>query len=138
MLQFLFWAVVSAGSIMPLVYLLRKHFSAQLLAASFLIAMAFIYVGFALKTDSVIDIILETSAAILFFFIALIGYTKNPKWIAVGILLHGLWDTTHHLFLNHGVPASYWPLYCLTIDFIWFVYFYRMFSKQANDETKKL
>ena len=129
MLQEIFWGAVSALSVMFLVPLLKKYFSPQLLAASFLVAMAFIYVGFSLKTASVYDIALETAVAIVFFFIALIGYMKNHKLIAVGILLHGIWDTIHHLGFQSNVPAAFWPVYCLTIDFIWFLYFYWLFNK---------
>lgn len=129
----LFWGIVAALPIFFLAPLFKKYFSVKLLAATILIAIAFIYVGFALKEDSVCDIIIEVIAALVFYFIAVIGYTKKPQLIAFGILLHGLWDLTHHLISGLNANPDYWPIFCLTIDVIWSIYFYFLFKNQKGN-----
>jgi len=132
MLQQIFWGIVSAIPVMIIVPLMRKYFSAKLIGATCLITMSFIYVGFALKENETADIILEIVVALLFYFIALYGFVKERRLIALGILLHGLWDSVHH-FTTAATDAPYfWPVYCLTIDLIWSVYFYIVFRKQLS------
>jgi uncharacterized protein DUF6010 len=129
----LFWGFIAALPIFFLAPLFKKYFSEKLLAATILVAIAFIYVGFALKENSVSDIIIEVTAALVFYFIAIIGYVQHPQWLALGILLHGLWDLTHHLASGLQSNPDYWPVFCLTIDVIWSIYFYRAFKKQKGN-----
>jgi len=129
----LFWGLMAALPIFFLVPLFQKYFSIKLLAATILVAIAFIYVGFALKENSVSDIIIEVIAALGFYFIAVIGYTRKPQLIAFGILLHGLWDLTHHLISGLNANPDYWPIFCLTIDVIWSIYFYFIFKNQKGN-----
>ncbi|RYE38026.1 MAG: hypothetical protein EOP48_27735 [Sphingobacteriales bacterium] len=133
MLLELFWGIVAALPLFLLVPLFKRYFSAKLLAATILVAIAFIYVGFALKENLVGDIIIEVTAALVFYFIAIIGYSKHPKLIAVGILLHGLWDLTHHIISGLNANPDYWPIFCLTIDVIWSIYFYFIFKKEKGN-----
>ncbi|MEO5775649.1 MAG: DUF6010 family protein [Flavobacterium sp.] len=132
MLLELFWGLITALPLFVLMPLLRKIIPAKLIAATILVAIGFIYVGFALKEDSTGEIVLEVIAALVFYFIAVIGFVKNPKLIAIGILLHGIWDFIHHL-TDATVNPTYWPVYCLTIDAIWSIYFYNIFKKEATE-----
>ncbi|MFN8274761.1 MAG: DUF6010 family protein [Flavobacteriaceae bacterium] len=129
----IFWGLCAAAPLFVLVPLLRNYFSPKLLAATILIAIAFIYVGFALKENSVADIITETTAALVFYLIALMGYSKHNQWLSFGILLHGLWDITHHLCSGLNANPDYWPVFCLTIDVVWSIYFYRIFKNQKGN-----
>ncbi|MEO8236353.1 MAG: DUF6010 family protein [Flavobacterium sp.] len=135
MLLELFWGFTTALSLFVLMPFLKKIIPANLIAATILVAIGFIYVGFALKENAMSDIVLEVIAALVFYFIALIGFVKNPKLIAIGILLHGIWDFIHHL-TDATVNPTYWPVYCLTIDVIWSIYFYNIFNKQAKKSNK--
>ena len=133
MLQQLFWGLITALLLMILMPFLKKYLPAKLIAATILVAIGFIYVGFALKENTTSDIVLEVIAALVFYFIAAIGFVKNPKLIAFGILLHGIWDFIHHLTPDMAVNPTYWPIYCLTIDVIWSIYFYNIFNKQIKE-----
>jgi hypothetical protein len=95
-----------------------------------LVAIAFIYVGFALKDNTVPYIILEIVVAILFYFIALIGYLRNSSLVAFGIIGHGVWDILHHnaWVVNTAIP-TYWPSFCLTIDLLYGIYLLYIFKK---------
>lgn len=130
MLSELFWGLITAFALFPFLPLLKKHIPLRLLAATILVAIAFIYVGFALKGNSPIDVVIEVIGALAFYFMAVIGYLKYPRLIAVGILLHGFWDITHHVIEGLNASPKYWPVYCLTIDVIWSVYFYRVFKSE--------
>ncbi len=135
MLLELFWGFATALPLFALMPLLKKIIPAKLIAATILVAIGFIYVGFALKENSMSDIVLEIIAALVFYFIAVIGFVKNPKLIAFGILQHGVWDFIHHL-TDATVNPAYWPVYCLTIDVIWSIYFYNIFNKQAKENKQ--
>ena len=123
-----FFAVAAtAVSMMLLVRLLQNVVSAKWLASTALIAMSFLYVGFSLPTDDAGVIAFECIVALFFFAIATIGYKKDSRLIALGILLHGIWDYIHHLTAAAHVSPSYWPEYCATVDFIWAVCLYFIF-----------
>ncbi len=115
--------IVVAVGLIFLTMALNKYFTTKLIAAAILIAIAFIYVGFALKDNTIPFMILEISIAIVFFFLAIIGYSYRASLLGYGIILHGIWDVLHHnsWFLNTDVPV-YWPLFCLTIDLIYGIY----------------
>jgi len=122
--------VVIAVGMIFLTVVLKKYFTTKLIAAAILVAIAFIYVGFALKDNSIPFILLEISMAIIFFFLAIVGYTKRNALLGYGIILHGLWDILHHngWFISTDIPV-YWPVFCLIIDFIYGVYLVYIFRK---------
>jgi hypothetical protein len=113
--------------------LLSKHLSAKLIAATVLCSIAFIYVGFSLKGNPVSSIVLEVMVAVVFYFIAVIGYSENNSLIAYGIVLHGIWDLLHHKasFVKTDIP-SYYPVYCLVVDVLLGVYFFLVFRVKNN------
>src|SRR3954453_4452458 len=98
---------------------LSKHFSTKLIAATALCSIAFIYVGFSLKGNPVSSIVLEVLVAVVFYSIAVIGYSKNNSLIAFGIVLHGVWDILHHdaSFVRTDIPG-YYPIFCLIADLL--------------------
>ena len=125
--------IIVAVVIIILSRLLSKHFTTKLFAATILIAIAFIYVGFSLKDNSVGLIILEVVVALIFYFLAVIGYTRNNLLLGFGIILHGLWDIFHHkgIFISTDIPG-YWPSFCLIVDIIDGIYFLIIFKKGKN------
>src|SRR3954469_16308447 len=129
----LFSAIATALVIMIFVSLFSRHFSARLIAATILCSIAFIYVGFSLKGNTVNSIVLEVLVAVVFYFIALIGYSRYNYLIAYGIVLHGIWDIFHHnaLLIKTDIP-SYWPVYCLVTDILTGFYFFIVFRTQKT------
>jgi hypothetical protein len=122
--------IAAAIVIIFLSQLLSKHFTMKLIATTILVAIAFIYVGFALKNNPANLIILESAFALFLYFLALIGYKWNNTLIAFGIILHGIWDIGHHngILISTDV-ANYWPSFCFTIDIIDGVYFFLVLKK---------
>jgi len=126
-------AAATAVVLIILNILLSKHFSAPLIAATILCSIAFIYVGFSLKGNTISSIVVEVLVAVVFYFIALIGYSKYNYLIAYGIVLHGIWDIFHHhaLLIKTDIP-SYWPVYCLVTDILTGIYFFLVFKAQKT------
>jgi hypothetical protein len=126
-------AIATALFIILFNMLLSKYFSAKLIAATILCSIAFIYVGFPLKGNTVSSIILEVLVAVVFYLIAIIGYSRQNSLIAYGIVLHGIWDIFHHnAFLIKTDIPHYWPAYCLVTDIIVGFYFYIVFKAQKS------
>ena len=111
---------------------LSKYITVKLFAATNLVAIAFIYVGFSLKDNPAGFIILESAIALVFYFMAIIGYARSNSLIAWGIILHGVWDILHHnvFFISTDIPG-YWPPFCLAIDIIDGIYFLVIFRNQS-------
>jgi hypothetical protein len=128
-----FLGILTAIVVIILTVLLSKQFSTKLFAATTLCAIAFIYVGFSLQGNSVNSIIIEVGVALVFYFIAMIGYTTNNLIIAYGIIVHGIWDMLHHhaLIIQTRIPL-YWPTYCLAADLILGIYFLLRFKVQKR------
>jgi hypothetical protein len=126
--------IVVAIVVIILTRLLSGYFTAKLMATTILVAIAFIYVGFSLKGNTVSDIILECTMALFFYFLALIGYTRKPLLIAIGIILHGVWDILHHrgMLLHTDIPG-YWPSFCLIVDVIDGLYFFFIFNRERRE-----
>jgi hypothetical protein len=126
-------AITTALIVIIFTVLLSKHFSAKLVAATILCSIAFIYVGFSLKGNTIGLIVLEVLIAVVFYLIAVIGYSKNNYLIAYGIVLHGIWDILHHnaSLVKTDIP-DYWPLYCLITDIICGVYFFIVFRTKTT------
>lgn len=127
MIEIIFGLVAAAGMILLSVFL-YKYFTPKLLAAATLVAIAFIYLGFALIANTFLAIILECTIAFLFFFYAVIGYSRKPVLLAFGILLHGVWDILHYhdTIVAINIP-SYWFLFCLSVDLVYGIFLLYLF-----------
>lgn len=125
--------IVTAIVIIVISQLLSKYFTNKLIAATILVAIAFIYVGFSLKDNPASLIIIEVGIALALYFVAIIGYTRNNLLIAYGIIFHGIWDIFHYngFFIGTEIP-DYWPSFCFIIDIIDGVYFLLIFFKSKQ------
>jgi hypothetical protein len=129
--------IITAVLIIIICRLLSKHFNTKLMAATILVAIAFIYVGFSLKEDRVGLIVMEIVFALGLYFMAIIGFTKNALLLGYGIILHGIWDILHHkgIPINTDVPG-FWPSFCFIIDIIDGIYFLVVFRKEKSNTLK--
>ena len=126
--------IAAAVVIIILSRLLSKYVSYRLIAATILVAIAFIYVGFSLKQNTTGSIVLECAFAMLLYFLAIAGYARNSLLLGYGIILHGIWDILHHNQLVIGTDvAAYWPSFCFIVDIIDGLYFVLIFRKQKKD-----
>ena len=128
--------IAAAIGLIVLYQVLSKSFELKLLAATTLVAIAFIYVGFSLKDNPVGAIILETGFALALYFLTIIGYKRNNLLLAFGIIAHGLWDIFHHnnLFIGTDIPG-YWPSFCFIIDIVDGIYFLIVLKNQKQQSA---
>ncbi|HEV8505834.1 MAG TPA: DUF6010 family protein [Chitinophagaceae bacterium] len=126
-------AIVIGVATIILTRILSRYFPVKLMAATILVAIAFIYVGYSLQDNPVSLTILEITVSLLFYFAALIGYMRNGYAIAYGIILHGVWDICHHngFLVGTHIPG-YWPSFCSVVDVIDGLYFLILFKSQKN------
>jgi hypothetical protein len=129
-------AIATTGFVILFTRLLSRFYSSKFAAATILCSIAFIYVGFSLKGNPVSATILEVLVAVVFYLIAVIGYSKNSSLIAYGIVLHGIWDLLHHKasIVKTDIP-NYYPIFCLTVDILLGLYFLLVF-KVKNGRIK--
>ena len=82
------------------------------------IVVAHYYVLFAVMGSSGRILVVEIVIASAFWLIAVLGF-KTSLWFVVAALVgHGVFDFTHHLFIqNPGVPL-WWPGFCMAFDVV--------------------
>jgi hypothetical protein len=77
-----------------------------------------IYVGFAFSDGRLPIVILELSVGTGFLVLALLGLWMAPVFLAVGLVLHGVWDLAHR---PGGIPTKlpgWYPPFCAAYDFV--------------------
>ncbi len=81
-----------------------------------LIVIGFLYMLFAAIDGRNAVVLYEGLFAVFFAAIALIGFRKSHVIVGLGIILHGFFDISHHLFLeNKGIPVFY-AGFCFAVD----------------------
>lgn len=90
--------------------------------ALLLFTFPFYYFVFAIWGNDYAAIPLEFIGGLLFFGIALTALKLNGFYkfnlLALGYILHGVYDVTHNLFFtNQGTPI-WWPEFCGVIDIV--------------------
>ena len=101
----------------------------------FLAVIGAIYIGFAFSDGRVSIGILEFLVANVFLVLALLGLWQAPVFVAVGLVLHGLWDLAHR---PHGITTklpSWYPPFCAAYDFV-FAGAFLVFSHQLATHTR--
>ncbi|KTF18373.1 DUF6010 family protein [Pseudoalteromonas sp. H105] len=96
--------------------------SSKFTYAFLLITFPLYYFAFAVYVNDYAVIPLELMSGLVFFGIAILSLrlTNFYKFnlLALGYLLHGIYDIIHHmLFINAGTPV-WWPEFCGVIDII--------------------
>jgi hypothetical protein len=110
-------AAVLAGVSIGLAWVLPPDVG-LLLFAVILGGAAGVYVGFALVDGRPREKRIETWAAVTFIAIAVLGAWISPLLLALGYVLHGIWDASHHPRGLTTRVVGWWPPFCLTYDMI--------------------
>jgi uncharacterized protein DUF6010 len=77
-----------------------------------------IYMGFAFADGRISIMVIELTAATAFVVLALFGLWVAPVFLAIGLVLHGLWDLAHR---PRGITTrmpSWYPPFCAAYDFV--------------------
>jgi len=83
-----------------------------------LVAIAAIYVGFAVSDGRPQAIVTQSAVALIFVFIGVISLQGTPFLLAVGYFAHGLWDWLHHRRYLDTHVVTWWPPFCVIYDWI--------------------
>lgn len=77
-----------------------------------------IYLGFALSDGRLSIMLVELFVGTGFIVFALLGLWWAPAFLAVGLILHGLWDLVHRPgWVATRIPRWY-PPFCAAYDFV--------------------
>ena len=83
-----------------------------------LMVVASYYILFAAMGADLRTLALESVICLGFGAIAIIGYKIDMRYVAVGLVAHGVFDFVHHRHIaNPGVP-EWWPGFCLAFDVV--------------------
>ncbi len=99
--------------------------------------IGFLYVGF--TWSDLGSVIVSSLQAIAFLFIAYFGIRRSMYLMALGYILHGVWDFLYNLFTaSHLIPPHY-HLFCLSLDFTIGIYLLAIkFRKDKSHSSKTL
>ncbi|WP_462413119.1 DUF6010 family protein [Neobacillus sp. Marseille-QA0830] len=93
----------------------------------FLAYTACVYPGAALSDSRVKWISIETLVSLVFFHLAFLGMVYSPIWVALGFLLHGIWDMLHHPKLVKTSVVKWFPPLCAVYDIIFAIFIIRFY-----------
>ena len=113
--------LVGLAGLVPTVALLavlHEQIAIEVTAAT--VAMVYgVYAGFAIKSGQLKDLAFEGGFILVGLITVVLGLEYGSHWLAVGLLLHGVWDVLHHpahkIVGTDGLPAWYIPL-CAVYD----------------------
>lgn len=141
----LLYAVIGLLSAIGSILVFRRIFQGRwerVFWASFLVVIAAFYLSFAAYFGASTDAWRTETAGVAVFLACAVGGLFSPAAIAVGYVMHGLWDLSHcvsgHSLAGLSIteiPLGY-GIFCSTYDFI--VAFYLMRSDSAWKEEGKI
>ena len=82
-----------------------------------LVAIAWVYVGFAVSDGRPVVVAAEVGVAFGFVIVALVAMAWSPWLVVIGLLAHGakdLWQHRTHFVAN----TRWWPPFCLVVDVV--------------------
>lgn len=121
-----------------------RDIAGRTLLATVLFAAAGAYFGFAFNpTTPRIWLLVELLQVIAFGVLGLYGWRGSPFWLALGWLLHPLWDFgMHHLGPGRSFAPLPYVIACISFDWVVAAYFfiaYRLFhlaSRRAPNPAR--
>ena len=110
-------AFVGFALALPFLGLFRIHPDGAFdLLALILALTGGIYLGAALNGGARGRLAFEGTFAAVLVILALLSLTWSPLWMALGFVLHGVWDLVHHTGgVSHGV-RRWFPPFCAAWD----------------------
>ena len=100
--------------------------------AVFLAVIAALYAGPEIDAGNLVSV--ETFFAALLIVLAILAL-RAPLWLlALGYLLHGLWDMLHGVVLPHVMPEWYAPL-CIGYDITLAVFIFVKYRRAVEPAT---
>jgi len=81
-----------------------------------LIVIGSYYALFAVMGSSMRALAIETVVAIGFLLLAVVAFKRNLWFVVAALIGHGLFDFTHHMFINNPGAPQWWPGFCLAFD----------------------
>ena len=131
------YLVVGLMAAVGTIHISQKMFppkSEQIFYAMFLILIAAFYLAFMAYFGAGSSLRLEGTAILAFVALGLVG-ARLPSLLAIGYLLHGIWDLLHEL-QAHGAMSAFEPgqitaiplaygVFCAAFDFFVAAYCYR-------------
>jgi hypothetical protein len=133
------------GAVLSLISFLLSKFVKDIvgrtLLATVLFAAAGAYFGFAVVArPPAIWGLLELLQVVAFGTLGLLGWKGSPKWLALGWLLHPVWDFgAHHLGPGRSFAPLSYVFACITFDWVVAAYifiYYRGASRQAPNSVR--
>jgi uncharacterized membrane protein len=100
-----------AASLLPAEVRLPVH-------AVLLAGIAAVYVGFAIADGRTPFLVMQGAGVLAFGALAVAGLSVHTGFLAVGYLLHGIWDLLHHRTDVPGRQAPWYIPLCLAYDWI--------------------
>jgi hypothetical protein len=82
-----------------------------------LVAIAFVYIGFAVADGRRTVLAVECTVAGVFVVIAAAAVTGSPWLVVVGLAGHGLKDLSQHR-TRFVANTRWWPPFCLVVDWV--------------------
>lgn len=101
-----------------------------------LTVIAAYYVLFAVMGASHEVLVAEVTVAGGFFIASIIGFKKSLWVVAVGLIAHGVFDYSHHLFVENPAVPEWWPGFCLAIDATLGVWLAGLLMRRSNQELE--
>ena len=108
---------VAVGAVQAASPLVFRWLTATTVYALELIAIAAIYVGFAVADGRRRVIVVEVTVAVLFAVVAALAVPASLWLVVAGLVGHGLKDLWQH---RTGFVAGtrWWPPFCAAVDFV--------------------
>jgi len=112
-----------AGSLLGLVVVLGLHMPFSTitvpLLSLFLALTACVYLGALLAQNQPLRVgALEIAVSVIVFGCALLGTLDAPFWLAIGYMIHGLWDWAHDTGMVTTKVSTWFPPLCALFDFV--------------------
>ncbi|MHA7224363.1 hypothetical protein ACX80S_18995 [Arthrobacter sp. RHLT1-20] len=82
-----------------------------------LIAIASVYIGFAVADGRRHVLIVEIAVTLAFVVVSCMAITGTPWLLVAGLAAHGLKDLWQHRF-QFVANTRWWPPYCAAVDFV--------------------
>ena len=110
-----------------------KDIAGRTLLATVLFAAAGAYFGFAFnETTSRVWVLIELAQVVAFGILGLYGWRGSPYWLALGYVLHPLWDFgVHHVGPGRDFAPVAYVFACVSFDWVVAAYIliaYRLFD----------